>query len=180
MITTANFASGEYQITGTTNTTAELQAAITRWEGYYMTNLFGGALYELYIAGIAAIPPETRFVRVRDAFHLQEDDGGKFHHSEGLVVMLKALIYAEFILQNRGIKIGVNGAVSFEAEAASRTPYLTIQHIAKTAYNRGVDTYKAIRWRMKSSDIEDAAVIDSEDFPEFTGIKLDYMTHFGK
>lgn len=168
MAITASQFVGEFEIKTTDATTLALNACIFEWEIKILTSLFGSELYAAYVTHLTS--PAARFTALLASWHLQEDGGGKFHHSEGLTRMLLSMIYAKFVLSNP-VSVMPNGVVMYESEAASGISWDRKFGIGMKYWNRGYDSFRAMRWRMKSSEFANTATVQASDFPEYAGKK---------
>lgn len=164
LVTTSDF-TGAWAISKSFNRdNTTLQTYIDYYENKYMNELFGADLYVLFTAGIAGSDPI--YEALRDAFAFDDegryDQGKRVVISEGVVFMLKCLIYVHYQRQDLGVETSL-GKITPEVEGGE------LQRDNRTGdfanYNRGIKTYKAIQRYIE---------VNSEDYPDFNGIEKGY------
>ena len=164
LVTTSDFV-GKWAISKSFNQdNTTLQTYIDTYENKYMSELLGADLYVLFTAGIAATNPI--YEALRDAFNLDIDGsyskGNRVVISQGVIFMLKCVIYAHYQRQDLGISTSL-GHVNADVEGGKPT------NDNKTAvfsmYNEGIKTYKAIQCYINEN---------ISDYEDFNGIEKGY------
>lgn len=143
-ITANSFTSGEYTIAQSTKTTTDLTAAIAKYEKRYLLKLFGAEMYDLFEDDLSGgVPQSAEYLAIYNPFY--ENDGKILYQSEGMLEMLKNFIFFEF-LRKQPLKSTVSGIEQNEVENGTIQRSYKSGIIAK--YNAGVETYKAIQWKL--------------------------------
>ena len=152
---------GEYQIATNKNTSKKLEGYITRYEKYYLYQLLGCELADLYIADLQAggIPQDPRFVAIYEEF-CEQDECGYMYISRGIKEMLTGLVYFEYVKNNNSI-VGSSGNVSKEGENSKEAS--AWKHDLFNRHNIAVETATAIQWY-----ICDNMTV----YPEFKGVEI--------
>jgi len=157
---------GKYTINLNAVTTPLLQSYIDDYEANYIYKLLGVDLGLLFIADLANVSQEARFVVIQEPFAIQYN--GCNYVSTGMLDYLKAAIYYEYT-KDRQIRPSDNG-VSFSINEAQTiaTPQQAARE-AEKKWNAALDTVAAIQWYCYT--YADATYPDDEDmrYPEYNG-----------
>jgi len=124
-----------------------------------MNELLGADLYVLFTAGILATDPI--YEALRDAFAYDDTNSGanKVVVSQGVIFMLKCVIYAHYQRQDLGLETSA-GHINPDVEGGKLTNDNRTGDFSM--YNEGIKTYKAIQCYINDND---------SDYPDFNGIK---------
>lgn len=173
-----DFQQGTYKLSSDTYSKLNIEQFITEWEDHYLRRLFGAELFALYDDNL------PRFSVITAPFAEQSATGTVFYpigqlegdfetfnpqiwESFGLVDMLKGFIYFEFS-KRVGMSVTSAGRHEPETETSSKPNMAAVNALIGDAYNRAIQSYKAIQWYMSKSD-------HAGDYPEYNGIRLDYL-----
>ena len=142
----------------------KLQAYIDKYEAFYLCELLGAELYDLFVAELALNNPPTdaRFKVIYDPFKL--DESGCIRRSEGMKVMLTQLVYFEFVRDLAYSKTPTG--VQFNMNEVSRGPEYNGYNDIE-AFNEGVHNYQEIQWFICDN---------STDYPEENTQYLNYIS----
>jgi len=139
IIQTTDF-TGKYKLATSNNTTADIQAMIDRWEKFYLYQLLGQTLGDLFVADCTThVPVTARFLAFYNAFNLQ--DGVIMRSSQGLKDYLLACIFYEYVfdVQSQSTQAGVGTTNVDTADQSDAARY------AERRFNDALSTYDAIR-----------------------------------
>lgn len=165
-LTTADFSTGKYKIAQDNYSNVNLAAYIAKYEPIYLRQLFGSALYTLFVSDLSSnVPQSARFTAVFNAFSEDDDEAAEntIIVSEGIREMLKGFVFFEY---NRDlpVKNTVTGNVTEGAENSNQLNSLKSGIVEK--YNAAVTTYQAIQWKMDEAP---------ETYPEYNGVAKEIM-----
>ena len=155
LITTGDFL-GKYNISITYGD-LKLSQFITEVEPKIMNELFGVEMYASFTNGI----PTGDFVQP-----LSVKKGAKILVSSGLKDMLICFIYAQYLGDTPHTATS-GGATILQQEGGSAPD--TYMNIYQKYYNKGVDSYKAIREFLYQN---------REDYPLFNGVDKHYFHNY--
>lgn len=149
-------------------TEADLQVFIDRFEKPYIIKLLGATLGELFIADLANVSQDARFVAIQDEFYLDSTElcGVQFH-STGMHDMLKGFIFYEFVSASQ-TKLSQNGVTISIDEAGTILSPEGGFRFAEKKFNEALITYKAIHWYIRQYSPTNT----DYTYPEFNGINL--------
>jgi len=137
-----------------------LQSYIDHYEPKYLNQLFGAALYVLYLAD----PVDPIYSVLTDPFEFDSEvitEGvGRVQISEGLKTMLKNFVYAHYQKEDLGIPTS-GGNVNIIPEGGENMNDNRTNIFAY--FNQGVKTYKAI---------QQFIVENRDDYPDYNGVEL--------
>ena len=165
MITSADF-TGIYAVGKNLLTTAELDDFILLNEEKYCSQIFGAELWKLIKEAIEDdIDDYPLYKKVIEPFN--EDVCGRMLSSTGLADVLKGLIYFDFMAYSSTRPNFAGGLSAKKAENSTSSAFPEVQAYDK--WNRAVTI---------SRNIQDYIMLNSNDYPEFKGVRLIYNTGF--
>lgn len=154
-----------YQVAKDAYSKQTLQTYINELETTYIHELLGVELGDLFLADldINGEPQTGRFITIFEPLAIQ-DDCGKIHSSYGIKDYLLGRIYFDYVRNTNtyNSQIGNKSAIGENSEIAGN-----LIHDLCQRYNKGIDNAKAIQWYCCEHD--------SETYPEYKGVKLDYV-----
>jgi len=160
-LTAADF-TGKYKIAKDCFSKTELDLYIIKYESFYLKDLLGCELYDLFVADLTIIDPiipqTQKFLDIFDSF-CKDDACGVMYRSEGILEMLKGFVYYHYVL-DQGFKNTMIGTVNNTA-AFSKNVSSAMSTI-EDRYNLAADSYISIQLFM---------VDNSDIYPEFNGVK---------
>lgn len=153
-----DFVKGEFLISQQ-DQTDDLKAVIDRLEEEILQDLLGKELYDLFIANLNTgvfpnVPVASRFLDIFEKFF---QDDPFYLRSEGMIIMLQAMIYFEWIRQT-GMEETPVGVVHHEFE--NSTNLSAVAANLEMTHNRGVKTFLSIL---------DFIILDQTSYPEYSG-----------
>lgn len=158
IVKTSDFSVGRYILVTSPDQKDDLQIQIDYVENLYLKRMFGIDLYNLFIADlIAGVPQTARFIFVFNSFDYQ-DTNGPIYSSEGIVEMLKGIIYF-FYIRDLNAKVAATGTIKTKSANSENVPSSSLS--VQSRYNEGISSYWAIQIYMN--------LLNSEDYPEFEG-----------
>lgn len=162
IIQISNFGSGRNSIAVNTYQEATLQDYIDKWERNYLLELLGGELYDLFIADlVGGIPQTARFVAIYDEFY--ETIYGEQMNSEGMIEMLKGLIYFEYVRDGFNTQM----TTGIKKSKGENTDFVNMQgHDLYTRFNNAGETFEAIRAKLCN---------ESDTYPEYDGKQFEFI-----
>lgn len=157
-VAVTDFLQGEFLIS-LQDQTADLQAVIDRSEEEILQDLLGKEMHDLFIADLDTVPfpqvPQApRFTAIFDKFH---QDDPFYLRSEGMIRMLQAMIYFEWVKQT-GMQQSPVGVIQNEFENG-----INLSAVAaglEMTHNRGIRTFLSIL---------DFIILDQTTYPEYSG-----------
>lgn len=159
-------------------TEADLQVYIDRFEKYYIVKLLGATLGELFIADLANASQAARFVAIQDEFYLDNLNScfcgywynyeqGEVVISRGMVDMLKGFIFYEYVSASQ-TKLSQNGVtISIDEGGTILSPQGGFR-FAEKKFNECLLTFRAIQWYIRQY----APSETDYEYPEFNGTYL--------
>ncbi len=166
---TPNQFEGFYKISnGGTNQDDKLNVYIDEAEPYYLRDLLGCTLYDLFVADldpVTGLPVTARFLDIFNAFCIDESLGnGCQRRSNGMVTMLKGFTYYN-IVRDSDFFNTISGNV--KNTFSNSLDVKELEYGLAERYNVALSTYKTIQWYICEN---------SADYPEYNGIKRDFET----
>lgn len=130
-------------------------------ENFYGKMLLGLDLWELFVANSGGgVPTDARFLTIFNAFQ-KKTNCNAIYFSEGMRQMFIDFTYFEQS-NSQTNQITSQGSANTQIETANKTQNANVIKI----YNEGVNTFNAIQYFIMQN---------IADYPEFTGVKLDYI-----
>ncbi len=171
MAVTVNSFTGKYRVGLDPDSKVMLAEYIGLYSPQYLARLLGCELYESYLLD----PLTPRMKALTEPFCIDVKSGSiktcignkRQYVSEGIGQMLKGFIYFHFVPDSRH-KITTSGPVVNKNE--NSTPSDLLEVATTDRYNRAVQTYQAIQFRIKENET---------DYPEFNGLPLRYLFYGG-
>lgn len=159
---------GKYQLATSNNLTPQIQSAIDRWEKFYLYQLLGQALGDLFItdATTTHAPVTARFLAFYNKFNLQ--DGFEMRSSQGLKDFLLACVFYEYVfdVQSSSTQAGVS---STNVDTASQSD---ANRYAERRFNDGLSTYECIRKYIGNGFYNNGVKSGGPDiYPEYVEVK---------
>ncbi len=135
----------EYKLSGDNFSDDELQLYLEKFEVQFFQELLGAELYALFVADFdsptAGEPTLQIYKDIWDAFAI--DQNNRLYKSEGMMEMLKGLIYFEYV-RDQKFKNTVAGTKKLKVENSEDTGFSN-SRIYKN-YNNAIITYQTIQW----------------------------------
>jgi len=162
---------GRFAISQNKYTTPKLEGFITDYEKFYLIDLLGPELYELFIADLAAPvigePTDQRFKNIYDPIYLEKNNCFNYRRiSRGIPEMLKQFIFFEFT-RKQNPKNTITGNVTNINENSK--PAKNSASYMNPNYNEGVLSYRTI---------QEFILANKVDYPEFDGTEKRLITLF--
>ncbi len=157
-----NFQGNRIQITVDKYSEIVLKNNFDYIENKFGRMLLGTDLWELFLVakGSNPEPIETRFNIIFNAF-VKLNNYNEQYESEGMTKMFNYFTYhLHSNSLNQQITSVGNAQTKIEVGSKNQNAYIT------QIYNEGVQTYNAIQYYIVQNIV---------DYPEFTGVKLDYI-----
>jgi hypothetical protein len=165
LITSDDF-TGLYRVSENYNTEEDFEIVIDTFEKEYLQDLLGCELYDLFVADVDPItkqPVTQIYIDIYNAF-CKEDSLCVQNRSFGMVDMLCAFIYWEWLRQNQLRKTSIGTVVADAENASHARPTSTMIYVR---YNRGIRSFKAIQRFICDN---------SSDYPTFEGIQKQFIS----
>ena len=146
----------------------DLQSFIDRNEDFYLCELFGNELKELFVADLTVVgsdgsvtPGSAIYQKIFEPFCVQ--DSGVFcdpYQSRGIKDILLGLIYNDYI-KDQQIQNSVTGSVVFTNENSKTISFRAMHRVGEKRYNSSIASWKSIR----------RYICENQDtYPEYSGI----------
>jgi len=147
----------------------DLRSYIDTYEKYYLIDLLGKELYDLFIADldpITGLPVTPRFIDIYNEIYLDENRCNEVSISRGIPELLKDFVYFEYTREQQ-IKNTITGNVKSNNENSVKANNSSSRMMK--LYNKGVDSFNVIA---------EYIVDNSATYPEYKGIIKEYIGYF--
>lgn len=166
-LTYLDFGKGRFELHSGKYTQDEINDYIDNYERIYLVRLFGADLYNLFKADLTnGVPVNPIFVKLFEPFEHDLHCGSDVLVSNGIIEMLKGLIYWQY-LKDKMNQVTTVGVVKTQGE--NSTPGDAMNSLYQNRYNQAVNTYEAIQ----------RYIIDTHsNYPTFNGKRLLKLSWF--
>jgi hypothetical protein len=161
LLALSDFEAGFHHLAESSDTEADLQIYIDRYEKPYIVRILGVELAELFIANMQGTPAAP-YTTLRDEFY-EQDDCDKIWHSRGMKDFLKSAIFYHYITEAQA-QHTQTGVTSQQAETSNVVGFENAHRYAERRFNESLPTVEAIQWKCET----DAP----DDFPTYNGTKI--------
>lgn len=166
-LTYSDFGKGRFELHSGKYTQDEINDYIDNYERVYLVRLFGADLFNLFKTDLqGGVPQDEIYVKLFEPFEYDQHCGGDTIISNGIIEMLKGLIYWQY-LKDKMNQVTTVGAVKPQGE--NSTPGDAMNSIYQNRYNQAVNTYNAIQHYIMDN---------CSDYPNFNGKKLFKLSWF--
>jgi len=153
---------GFFAISSDTYTDKKLRVFISQFEGSILCKLLGFDLAQEIIAYLPDRDPADPLLdAIIDPFCETYEHNDCIYESKGLINLLVAFIYYEFITQNP-FKNTPAGNTKSQYSSTKETPNQNLYRLAEQRRNEALDTWEAIQWKINQS---------LTDYPDFKGVE---------
>jgi len=163
LVQTSDF-TGFFALAVSPNVTPVLQAYIDEHEADFIRKLLGPDLGNAFIADKSQPTQDPIFAVIEDEFQIEDDELN--HTSKGMLYLLKALIFYEFVKDTQ-YHHTQSGVVRREVETALNMTGRAASRYGENKRNKAKDTWDEIQWY-----VNEYAPEDYTDTP-FNGEELD-------
>ena len=163
IVQTSDFV-GEYKVSQ--SRFSELTTYIDKYEEYYLVRLLGAELYDLFIADLTLVTPQTpQTLPYQNLFSpFNTDDNSTLRISEGIKQMLIEFIYFHYVRDMQYFNT-VAGTVANTNENSTAPTYIGYNLVE--SFNQGISNYLMIQWYIYTNQT---------DYATYNGICLDFIS----
>ena len=160
---------GVYEVSINKHTEERFLDYINTYEKKYLQDLLGCKLYDLFEGDLDSNDPQkpqdSIYQVIYNPFCIDDTVCYKKRRSEGMVIMLTAFIYFEWIRDQRFKPTGT-GIVVSDSENSNMATFDEAGLYRK--YNIAIETYKAIQWYICEN---------LTDYPTYEGVKKEITSY---
>lgn len=137
---------GRWKINQSDQTTKDLDEYIAKYEKFYLIQLLGKELFDLFEADLVAKVPQTQiYIDIFNEFYVDNDSC--VYHSQGMKAMVLGFVFYHYVKDQRIINTTQGNRIN-SVEVSSAFPSFSV---LVSRFNESVDNVNAIQWFIDDS-----------------------------
>lgn len=152
---------GRWKIAQSGETTKDLNEFISKYEQFYLVQLLGKELFDLFAADLIDKVPQTqRFIDIFEEFY--RDEESCVYHSQGMKAMVLGFVYFHYVRAQRIANTTQGNVISMVETSENHSSFSGLV----SRFNESVDTLNAIQWFIQDNESDYSE--ENMQFVEYT------------